>query len=163
MFALLIGTQLPDLIDKPLAFWFAIFPEGRALAHSLLFAVPLWVCVLLVGYRKGRTDVAFAFVLGYAAHLPADAANAIIRGDYAALSYVLWPILPVRTYETNSFEGHLLKLLENVQSLTVETLVSEPFAPFALQVWLVGLVMFIWIVDGFPGLRLFFRALVKPP
>lgn len=34
----LYATQLPDLIDKPLAWSVGILPTGRSLAHSLLTA-----------------------------------------------------------------------------------------------------------------------------
>ena len=29
-----VGTLLPDVIDKPLAWWAAVLPNGRSLAHS---------------------------------------------------------------------------------------------------------------------------------
>ena len=35
VYALGLGTQFPDLIDKPLAWHFAVLPSGRSLAHSL--------------------------------------------------------------------------------------------------------------------------------
>ena len=41
MLALAIGTQLPDLIDKPLTYQFAVLPSGRSLGHSLFFAAVL--------------------------------------------------------------------------------------------------------------------------
>ena len=39
--AVLVGSQFPDLIDKPLSWVFQVLPTGQSLAHSLLFALPL--------------------------------------------------------------------------------------------------------------------------
>ena len=31
--ALAVGTQFPDLVDKPLAWWLDVLPAGRSLGH----------------------------------------------------------------------------------------------------------------------------------
>lgn len=46
----LLGTQLPDLIDKPLALA-GVLSSGRALGHSLLFGLPLIALVGAAVYR----------------------------------------------------------------------------------------------------------------
>lgn len=158
---LLLGTQFPDLVDKPLAFWFEIFPEGRALAHSLLFAIPLLSCVWFLGRRTERTEVASAFALGYLSHLPGDAIYALVIGDSTALNFLLWPVLTVSTYKTNSFEAHLGKLLSEAQALNASALVTDPFSPFVLQIWLAGGLTLVWLVDGFPGPGILIRVLTN--
>lgn len=51
----LLGSLLPDVIDKPLWFFVAshIAPGGRGYAHTLLFNLALFICgLLLIRYRK---------------------------------------------------------------------------------------------------------------
>ena len=50
--ALLFGTQLPDLVDKPLSWEFDLFPSGYAVGHSALVAVPVGLLVLALGRRR---------------------------------------------------------------------------------------------------------------
>ena len=45
----LVASQLPDLIDKPLAWQFGLLPSGRSLAHSVFVAVPVVVVVVALG------------------------------------------------------------------------------------------------------------------
>ena len=52
---ILIGSLLPDILDKPL--WLIasgdIFPSGRAYGHTLLFSMVLFFCgLLLIRYKK---------------------------------------------------------------------------------------------------------------
>jgi hypothetical protein len=50
-FAVFVGSQFPDLVDKPLAQELVVIPSGRVFVHSLLFAVLISVsrlCVRLV-------------------------------------------------------------------------------------------------------------------
>lgn len=71
VWGLAIGTQFPDLVDKPLAYWVHAIPEGRAFAHSLLFAVPL--CAGILWYRRADGQcVSIAFTLGSGLHLLSD-------------------------------------------------------------------------------------------
>ena len=48
-----VGSQLSDLIDKPLAHQFQLLPSGRLFVHSLPFAIPI---ACLVGWYAWRTD-----------------------------------------------------------------------------------------------------------
>ena len=62
--ALAVGTQFPDLVDKPLAWTFGISPSGRAGAHSLLIAIPL-LLMLWVGLPdRHRRSLWGAFAAG---------------------------------------------------------------------------------------------------
>ncbi|PSQ17916.1 hypothetical protein BRC99_00275 [Halobacteriales archaeon QS_7_69_60] len=49
--ALAVGTQFPDLIDKPLVAWVSLLPSGRSLGHSLLFAAACGVGLWYLGRR----------------------------------------------------------------------------------------------------------------
>jgi len=51
----LLGSLLPDIIDKPLWLFAAshISPSGRGYAHTLLFNLALFICgLILIRYRK---------------------------------------------------------------------------------------------------------------
>jgi len=97
--AVLVASQLPDLIDKPLAWWVSLLPSGRSLGHSLLFALPLVVSVGVVAHRAGRFGVAPAVAAGYLSHLLGDAYVEIYYWRVDELTYLLWPLLPPYPYD----------------------------------------------------------------
>jgi hypothetical protein len=99
LLAVLAGTQLADLIDKPLAWWFAVIPSGRSLAHSLLFAIPLVAAVIAVAWYRAHPEVGLAFGFGYLTHLVGDTYVAIYYWRTEEFTYLLWPILPPYPYD----------------------------------------------------------------
>lgn len=99
LIAVIVGTQLPDLVDKPLAWWFNVLPSGRSLAHSLLVAVPLSLLVLAVAWYLTHPEVGFAFAVGYASHLIGDSYVALYYWRPEELTYLLWPLLPPYPYD----------------------------------------------------------------
>jgi len=99
LIAVVVGTQLPDLVDKPLAWWFSVLPSGRSLAHSLLIAVPLSVLVLGVAWYLTHPEVGFAFGVGYASHLLGDSYVALYYWRPEEFTYLLWPLLPAYPYD----------------------------------------------------------------
>jgi hypothetical protein len=135
---LAIATQLPDLIDKPLAYQWAVLPGGRALAHSLLFAVPVWTLGLWLAWRTTgwRARASVAGVIGYATHLGADSLWNLLAGEFGELSFLLWPALPIPEYDTTSFEAHLDRLLDAVGSLDLASSFVAEWVLFALAVGL---------------------------
>lgn len=147
LLAVAFGTQFPDLIDKPLAWSFAILPSGRSLAHSLLFAIGLLLVLYQVGRDYDQTDIVGAFAVGYISHIFSDLGPGVIlgllQGDVSQLTwtmYLLWPLLPAPPYTNDaSFASH--------------------FAAFALEPYvLVQCGLFIaacghWSLCGQPGLK----------
>ncbi|WP_277555855.1 metal-dependent hydrolase [Halobaculum limi] len=99
LLAVLVGTQLPDVIDKPLAWWFNAVPSGRSLAHSLLFVIPLSAVIVAIAWYRSHPEVGFAFTLGYLAHLIGDTYVAIYYWRTEEFSFLLWPILPPYPYD----------------------------------------------------------------
>lgn len=87
---LIVATQLPDLVDKPLSFY-GVLPSGRSLGHSaLVFGV---VVGALVAARRGRpTERDAALAIGYGTHLAGDAYGALLAGRYDTARYLLWPV-----------------------------------------------------------------------
>jgi len=137
--ALAVGTQFPDLIDKPLAWWVGVLPGGRTLTHSLLVAVPLVALGIAVGRRYGFGLPAVAFGVGYGTHLVGDAIGPLTAGRYGELAFLLWPATPTVVYEGEA------SLLWHLTTITLSPL-------FVLEGLLVALVVGLWIADGAPVL-----------
>ena len=144
---LAVATQLPDLIDKPLAYTLGVLPEGRALAHSLLFAVPVCGLALWVAWRASgwRGRVGSAFTLGYATHLFGDSVWSLLGLDFVNLTFLAWPLLPAPDYDTKSFGPHLDQFMESIETLTLAS-------PFLMEWVLFGLVVGLWLSHRAPPL-----------
>ncbi|MFC7135299.1 MULTISPECIES: metal-dependent hydrolase [Salinibaculum] len=108
---LILGTQLPDLVDKPLAWTVQLLPNGRSLAHSVFVTALVIVGVTVLARRYRVPDLGPAFGIGYGTHLVGDALYPLIQGDFEALGFLLWPVVPPLEYSTpQSFGAHLARL-----------------------------------------------------
>ncbi|NLV08403.1 metal-dependent hydrolase [Halomicrobium mukohataei] len=166
--AVAVGTQFPDLIDKPLAWTVAVLPNGRSLAHSLLTAAVVGVVLVAIAravdardesrqlgadggttpMRPTAVHLAGAFVLGYGTHLLSDGLRPLLDGEFAALAYLGWPLLPAIQYGgPKSFVGHFASM--------------EVTPLLALQFLLVGVSLLVWNADGRPGLSVAKRTLSR--
>lgn len=152
-----VAALLPDLIDKPLAWQLELLLTGRSFGHSLLFAVPLVVIVLLAARRFDVGDVGRAFAIGYLSHLPADAVYPlVIPGAVVDLGYLIWPFASAGSTETSDLLGQVLRLLGDF-SLFVSG--PDGWRFLLLEAGLVALALGLWIADGRPGLGLLERRL----
>jgi membrane-bound metal-dependent hydrolase YbcI (DUF457 family) len=137
--ALALGTQFPDLVDKPLAWTVPVLPNGRSLTHSLLIALLIIAVLQLVLRWRNSGEVATAFAIGYLSHLFGDALYPALEGDYYLLEFLAWPLLPAIEYSTEkSFLAHL-------RELSLDSLV-------AAELGLGAVVFVLWLADGAPGL-----------
>ncbi|WP_256393215.1 metal-dependent hydrolase [Natronoarchaeum rubrum] len=142
---LALGTQAPDLVDKPLAWTAGVLPTGRTLAHALPIVLPFLAATYALAGRRGHTEWAFAFGLGYLAHVFADAVPSLAWGDPAYARFLLWPLLSVPPYdETQSFLAHLTGI-----DLT---------GYFTAQLVLTAIAAAVWWRDGLPGLDVLVAA-----
>lgn len=145
---LLFGTQLPDLLDKPLSWGLDVFTTGSALGHSVLFAVPLGLLVGVAAVRSERHALGVAFVVGYWSHLIGDVVNPLRDGDPLAVDRVLWPFIAQDPYEQDLglsrglvYFGDLFESVLAIDSLTlVGAYLLLPVATVA-----------VWLTDGAPG------------
>lgn len=165
--ALAFGTQVPDLIDKPLNFWLSVY-DGRAVGHSLLTALPLCLGVWLVARRRGHGRLGCAFAIGVVTHLLSDAQFALVDGVRAAIRnggrldlvaahvrhgapYLVWPVYPAPTYARDSLTDHVAALLAEAESLRGAPPTEVLDSGLVVQALLFGCVLGIWAVDGYPG------------
>jgi len=88
-----VGSQFPDLVDKPLAHAFFLIPSGRVFMHSLPFAIPLVLLVGIYGWKTSRTRTAFAFNYAFLSHLVADHQQALIKSNPEIPPDLLWPFV----------------------------------------------------------------------
>lgn len=147
--AMAVATQFPDIVDKPLAYWFTLLPEGRSLTHSLVVVVPLWVLLLWYTRRRRSGELGVAFVIGHATHLLGDSYGALLDGRVA---FLLWPIVPAPDYPASDFAHHARKLADALRQLDVGRLILGWDDPFVVQLWLAVFVVGLWVSQGAPPL-----------
>lgn len=93
-----LGSQTPDLIDKPLAWTLNVLPSGRSLGHSFLVGtVVVFVAVALL--RRYRLK-GWPFALGYYSHLLGDSIRPLLDGRIHDLAFLLWPFFEPETTGT---------------------------------------------------------------
>jgi len=127
---LLIGSLLPDIIDKPLGWFFLreTFSNGRIFCHTLLLLILVTVAGLYFYRHHGKTWL-LAFSFGTLTHLMFDQM-------WYAPHTLLWPVLGI------SFErSDITRWVEN----TTHNLLADP-AVFVPE--LVGAAILVWFVLG---------------
>jgi len=149
--AVLVGSQFPDLVDKPLSWVFQVLPTGQSLAHSLLFALPVIGLVVAVARASGRTAVGLAFGVGYLSHLPADAVYPVVFGGEPRVSGLLYPLVEIEPYAVPGVGPRLAAMAENVVPL-----LSSPLGILYVlaDAALVAAAFVVWYRNDCPGLRL---------
>lgn len=148
--ALLFATQMPDLIDKPLAWGFGVLPSGRTLAHSLLFATPAIAGVSVAGLLARAPRVGPAFALGYLSHLGGDVVYPLVVKGELRLGFLLWPLVPA---VDQGPPGGLPHLRELVMDFVVFLLTPRGTAYLLFDGSLVLVAFLVWVWDGMPGVR----------
>ena len=146
--AVVFGSQFADPIDKPLGWGLGVFPTGRAMAHSLLFAVVLLVVVYAVAFVLDRIETATAFIIAHLSHLLADLPPRLFLGYPFGTEFLFWPFLPHNEfgYDERFFEPPVI----------VELLVTpftNPLVYVTMELTLFALALGLWYVDGRPGVR----------
>ena len=135
----LLGTQLPDLVDKPLAWSLAVLPTGRSLGHSLVVGAVVLPVAWALAARRDARPLAAALSIGWLSHLLGDALYPLVNGEFAHVAFLAWPLLPLPAYEVEaSFAAHFALL--------------SPSPTLAFELALVALASLAWHADGHPGL-----------
>lgn len=87
-----LGSQFPDLIDKPLAHELVLIPSGRVFMHSLPTAIPFLLLVGLYGWKTDRIRLSAAFVFAHLSHLVADHRE-LLQPNPEVSPDLLWPFV----------------------------------------------------------------------
>lgn len=138
---LLFGTQFPDIIDKPLAWWFNVLPGGRTFAHSIYVTVVVLVVVGYLTKRRHQTALGWAFGFGYVSHLVGDSIYALEVFESAnphPVAFLAWPLTNPIVYVVNW-------RLEPYLQATALT------PTFGWEVVFGIAVCGLWVIDGRPG------------
>jgi len=146
--AVLLATQLPDLVDKPLGWGFDLYTTGYGAAHSVLVAGPLLLVVLAYAVKK-RSVAAFAFVAAYASHLAGDVLSALLDDNPAAFSRVLWPAADLQAYDTDrGFAARAFHYFAESGAALADPTALAALGAYAAVLVAVGA---LWLYDGAPG------------
>jgi membrane-bound metal-dependent hydrolase YbcI (DUF457 family) len=87
-----LGSQFPDLVDKPLAHQFGLIPSGRVFMHSLPFAIPVLTAIGYYSWKTGRKRLSSGFV-AYLSHLLADNYLPLLDPVPTVSPDLLWPFV----------------------------------------------------------------------
>lgn len=154
-FVLAVATQVPDLVDKPLAWQFGVMQSGVGVAHSLLIGVPVAVLVGVGLYRRGYPGTGGAVAVGHVTHVLGDLLFGWLFGTPPLLPAFLWPLRSTVEPAPAGFAGRVWDLLLNSQDL-LATSTGRQY--FLLQSVLLLVTVGIWFNDGRPGLKPWRRA-----
>jgi membrane-bound metal-dependent hydrolase YbcI (DUF457 family) len=139
--ALAIGTQFPDIIDKPFGWYFefGLIPTGRSLFHSLFIATGILLIGALLARRYDRSELGVAFSVGYLSHLASDGLYSALAGEWTGLAYLVWPII-----EQPPETGYSI----------LEMLITGAQTPTGVfEFGLFVVTASVWTYDRMPGLR----------
>lgn len=158
---LAVGTQFPDLVDKPLAYWFGVLPEGRTLTHSLVIFLPIGVAIVAIAWYYGQRESGTSFSIGWGSHIVGDSIGSLMQGSYSQLSFLLWPLRPAPDYEAPNFLFHARQLLASLRELNGDVVMSPGENLFIFQLWLAVGVFLLWLAQGMPPIRTVGHWVVK--
>lgn len=145
---LAVATQLPDLVDKPLAWWLGVLPGGLSLAHSLLFALPACLVAVVVARRAGAPAAGRAFTVGYLTHLAGDVVYPLATDGHLRLGFLAWPLVASPPVDAPGFLAQVLAFLAQFRAF-----LATPRGQLylLLEVCLLAVGVLVWAVDRFPG------------
>jgi hypothetical protein len=147
---LVFTTQLPDLVDKPLAWVFGVLPSGLSLGHSLVVGLPVCLLVIAVARWTGRAELGSAYCVGFLSHVAGDLLYPLALGGQPDPRFLLWPLANSGSMTGEGFVVRVSRLWESFAAFTV-----TPQGQVYLAVEAVFLVatVAVWLADGRPGLR----------
>jgi len=128
---IIVGSILPDLIDKPLGRIILPLGSGRLIGHTLMFLLILIIIGLFLGLYWQMLMLALA-----------DALHLIEDRMWEQPAILLWPLLGgFQFHEAISINDYILGLLQGFQPSFSITFVSEVagfvilLAYFVIQTW----------------------------
>jgi hypothetical protein len=154
-----VATQLPDLIDKPLAWTVGVYPGGYSVGHSIFVAGGLSALAVAISRRRGRPELGVAFVVGYLTHLPGDLLYIYVTRGYLVPVIGLWPVVPaVPGTAGGGLFDHFFAFLDGYVAL----LASGRLLWFAVaEAVLLVVALGVWLYDGRPGVGYLRRRIAR--
>jgi hypothetical protein len=146
--ALALGTQLPDLIDKPLAWTVRILPSSVSLAHSAFFTLPLVAVARGVSRRIGRPYLWIPLTVGFLSHLLGDAVARVALRDATNLSFLVWPLVPSSAPRRHGLRSNFVRFLR-AYARGIRS--GKYLAYFLAELGLIAFALGRWVLDGTPG------------
>lgn len=145
--AVVLGSQLPDLIDKPLTWIIGATSTSYALGHSIFFAPIACLVVYAVTARRSGRTLAGAFSLAYYSHLVTDVFDPTRTDRGLWLRAVLWPIESRPPSDPGGFLDHVVAYLFRYAF----QLLTDGLTPqIILQLVLIVALVVLWLFDGAP-------------
>lgn len=148
---LAVATQLPDIVDKPLAWQFGLVSNGVGVAHSLLVGVPIALAVGAGLWARGRPEVGGALAIGYGSHVAGDLLFGGLFGTSPLLPAFLWPLYSTPEPATPGFGPKVWELLIDSRALLGGAMGR---VYFLLEAILLVATVALWVFDRTPGLGL---------
>lgn len=146
-----VGTLLPDLVDKPLSWGLGVFPTGHGAAHSVFVALAVALVAVAVAERIDRRPLGLALSVGYVSHLLGDVIDPLRTGGRVAVGRILWPLVRSEPYEQ---EHGLARGLIYLREFLAELSTVDPTSLAALYLVFPLAAVFLWLADGAPGVGL---------
>jgi hypothetical protein len=147
---LVFTTQLPDIVDKPLAWVFGVLPSGLSLGHSLVVGLPVCLLVVTIARRTGRAELGNAYCVGFLSHVAGDLLYPLMLGGRPDPRFLLWPLASSESMTGEPFVVRVGRLWKSFEAFT-----AMPRGQVYLAVEAVFLVatVALWLADGCPGVR----------
>lgn len=133
-----LGTQFPDIIDKPLAA-VGVLSYGRSLAHSLLTMTLLFSVLFILLRGTSYQSLLLPFAVGNVSHAFTDIGGSLLRGEHFGTTFLVWPF----TFETPAYTVPVY--FQNQYVLYV-------LSDFTAQWGLALIAGALWLVEGAPDL-----------
>lgn len=145
---LVVGTQLPDLIDKPLAWSAGVLPSGLSLGHSAVFALVATLVTAWVGRRFNRPRLGLILAIGLGSHLLGDVLYALFLGSSRPFAFVLWPFVPAEPEPAIGLLAAIAAAWTQFHGI-LGTPIGRVY--LAVEVLLLATAAAVWARDGVPG------------
>lgn len=148
--AVAVGSQLPDLADKPLAWTVDLVATGYAVGHSIFVAPFVCLAAYALARKTEERRLTAAFSIPYLSHLGSDVVYPLALGREIEPRAVLWPAASpppdARVVGRGFLEHVLLYLGRYLEQLAA----GEPTPYLLFQAGLGLAVIALWLVDGAP-------------
>ncbi|SFC19456.1 LexA-binding, inner membrane-associated putative hydrolase [Halobiforma haloterrestris] len=145
--AVVVASQLPDLVDKPLAWTYGVTETGYAIGHSAFVAPLACLATLVAADRYGDRVLAGAFSLAYGSHLVTDVFNPMRSGRPPEPRVLLWPLASPPTGDHGGLFDHFVVYFVRYAN---QPLAGGLSAAVALQLAAGFSIVALWLVDGAP-------------